>query len=153
MSVKKFLKSFKYAFSGVFNTVKGEQNMRVHLVVASLIIPFAYFFGISKTEWAILSLSIGFVFFAELINTAVEKLSDAVTKEKNEYIKFAKDAAAGAVVVSGITAICVGFALFGNLKKIADTLTYIITHKESMLLFLCLFIIDIIFIFRKGKIL
>ena len=55
--------------------------------MGNLIIPFAYFFGISNAEWATLVLAIGFVFFAELINTAIESLADAVTKENNEYIK------------------------------------------------------------------
>ena len=151
MSIKKFLRSFKYAFSGIFSAVRNEQNMRVHLVVASLIVPFAYFFGLSKSEWAVLALSIGFVVFAELVNTAVEKLSDAVTKEKNEYIKVAKDIAAGAVVVAAITAVCVGIALFGDVERIADALRYIITHAETMIIFLCLFIIDIILLFWKGK--
>lgn len=151
MSIKKLLKSFKYAFSGIVTAIKNEQNMRIHFVVGNLIIPFAYFFGISKAEWAMLVLAIGFVFFAELINTAVESLADAVTKEKNEYIKCAKDVAAGAVVISAITAICVGIALFGNAERIAETLVYIVTHIESIVIFLCLFIIDIILLFLKGK--
>ena len=151
MSIKKLLKSFKFAFSGIVTAIKNEQNMRIHFVVGNLIIPFAYFFGISNAEWATLVLAIGFVFFAELINTAVESLADAVTKEKNEYIKCAKDVAAGAVVISAITAICVGIALFGNAERIAETLVYIITHIESIVIFLCLFIIDIILLFLKGK--
>ena len=151
MSIKKLLKSFKYAFSGIVTAIKNEQNMRIHFVVGNLIIPFAYFFGISKAEWATLTLSIGFVIFAELVNTAVENLADAVTKENNEYIKCAKDVAAGAVVITAITAICVGIALFGDVKRIADTLTYIFTHSESIIIFLCLFIIDIILLFWKGK--
>ena len=151
MSIKKLLKSFKYAFSGIVTAIKNEQNMRIHFVVGNLIIPFAYFFGISKAEWAMLVLAIGFVFFAELINTAIESLADAVTKENNEYIKCAKDVAAGAVVISAITAICVGIALFGNAERIAETLVYIITHIESIVIFICLFIIDIILLFLKGK--
>ena len=74
-----------------------------------------------------------------------------IKKENNEYIKCAKDVAAGAVVITAITAICVGIALFGDVKRIADTLTYIFTHSESIIIFLCLFIIDIVILFWKGK--
>lgn len=148
MSIKRLVKSFKYALRGVLKTVKTEQNMRIHLVAANLIIAFARFFGISKAEWAMLFLSIGFVIFAEFINTALENLADAVTKEYNEFIKYAKDASAGAVIVSAITAVLVGIALFGDLERISAALYYIVTHVEALAVFLCLFIIDILFLIK-----
>ena len=73
------IKSFGYAFSGFAKAVKNERNLKIHLSVASLIIAFAYFFGLTRTEWAILFLAIGFVIASELFNTSVEWCADAVT--------------------------------------------------------------------------
>lgn len=148
LSIKRLVKSFKYALSGILRTVKFEQNMRIHITVANLIIAFAYFFGISKIEWAVLFFSIGFVIFAELINTAIERTADAVTEDYNDLIKYAKDAAAGAVIIAAITSMCIGVVLFGNFEKIISTLLYIVTHIHSLAVFLCLFILDIILLIK-----
>lgn len=151
LSVKRLIKSFKYAFSGILHTIKTEQNMRIHMVIASLIIFFAYFFGIKRTEWAVLFLAIGFVIFAEIINTAIERMSDALTNDYNINIKYAKDAAAAGVTVAAVIAITVGIALFGDALKIFNTITYIFTSKNAILAFLVLLILDILFLFRVGK--
>lgn len=132
MDIRKFLKSFKFAFLGLKNCIKTQQNMRVHLLVGSLICYFAYFFEISKIEWAILLMVIGFVLFAECVNTAVEALGDAVTKEENLNIKIAKDVSAGAVTISAITSLAVGICLFADGEKIVKTVTYIFTHWQTM---------------------
>ncbi len=151
MDIKKLLKSFGYAFSGLKECIKTEQNMRIHLVFASLIIYFAYFFGITKTEWAILIITIGFVVFAECVNTAVEALGDTITTEENKNIKIAKDISAGAVTVSAITSLLVGIALFGDGVKIVKTLTYIFTNWWAVSIGAAIFLADLVFICRKRK--
>ena len=151
MSIGRLIKSFKYAFSGILHTIKTEQNMRIHLVIANLIILFAYFFGITRIEWAVLFLTIGFVIFAEMVNTAIERMSDAVTKEYNINIKYAKDVAAAGVTIAAIVAVFVGIALFGDFVKIISTVTYIFTSSDALLVFLVLFIIDILFLFKTRK--
>lgn len=154
MDIKKLLKSFEYAFSGLKKCIKTEQNMRIHLTVASLIVYFAYFFGISRAEWAILFGVIGFVIVAECVNTAIEALGDAITKEENKHIKIAKDVSAGAVTVSAITSVVVGIALFGDGARILETITYIFTNWQVMGLGAVIFLMDIIFLWinRKGDI-
>ena len=128
-----------------------EPNMRIHIAVMSLILPFAWFFGLSRAEWGVLILSIGFVLAAELFNTSVEKVSDAVTEEYSEFIKLSKDISAGAVIVAAVTAVFVGVALFGDFKRIWETLTYIVTHIHAFIIFLIIFISDIYFLIRKNK--
>lgn len=151
MDIKKILKSFGYAFSGLRECIKTEQNMRIHLVVASLIVYFACFFGITKTEWAILIITIGFVVFAECVNTAVEALGDAITAEENKNIKIAKDVSAGAVTISAITSLLVGITLFGDGVKIVKTLTYIFTHWWAMGFGAVLIFLMFIFLGLKRK--
>ena len=151
MDIKKLLKSFGYAFSGLKECIKTEQNMRIHLSVASLIIYFACFFGITKIEWAILLITIGLVIFAECVNTAIEALGDAITKNENKYIKVAKDISAGAVTVLAITSVVVGIGLFGDDEKIIKTLTYIFTNWCAVSFGAVIFLADLVFICKKRK--
>ena len=152
MDIRKLLKSFKFAFSGIKRCVSTQQNMRIHLLFASLICYFAYFFGISKIEWAILLITIGFVIFAECINTAVEALGDAVTKDENFNIKVAKDVSAGAVTISAITSVLVGICLFGDGEKIVNTITYIFSHWQVMVVGAVILTVNFVnfWIYRKG---
>ncbi len=78
------------------------------MIAAVVVIFLGLFFNVTKTEWLILLLCIGVVLAAELFNTAIEELANAITQEQNERIGRAKDVAAGAVLVVAITAAVVG---------------------------------------------
>ncbi|MCH2199979.1 MAG: diacylglycerol kinase family protein [Flavobacteriales bacterium] len=113
MSDKKFslrdrLKSFSHAFRGINSSLLSEHNMWIHMIAAVVVIFLGLFFNVTTTEWLILLLCIGVVLAAELFNTAIEELANAITKEQNEKIGRAKDVAAGAVLVVAITAAVVG---------------------------------------------
>jgi diacylglycerol kinase (ATP) len=68
---------------------------------------------VSALEWAVLSLATGAVIAAEGLNTAVEKLADRVTTEREEAIRLLKDVSAGAVLASAIGAAGAALAIFG----------------------------------------
>lgn len=146
-----FKDSFKNAFAGFLTNVKNERNMRVHLSVANLIMVFAYFFGISKAEWAVLFIVIACVIGAELFNTAIENAVDTSTDEICETAKVAKDSAAAAVLFFSIVSIVVGFILFFDINKIGETLLYIFTNLKVFIVCLLIGIIDILFIIFGGK--
>ena len=110
--MKKLLKSFKYAFDGIYTGIKEEQNMKIHITIMILVIIFGIMLKISKIEWIICIILFGFVISMELINTAIENTVDLVTKEKNEHAKIAKDVAAGAVLVSAIASAIIGLIIF-----------------------------------------
>lgn len=110
--MKKVLKSFKYAFDGIFTGIKEEQNMKIHIIIMILVIIFGIMLKISKMEWIICIILFGLVISMELINTAIENTVDLVTKEKNEQAKIAKDVAAGAVLVSAIASAIIGLIIF-----------------------------------------
>lgn len=110
--MKKFLKSFVYAFNGIFTSIKNERNIKIHIVIMILVIIFGIILKISKTEWLICIILFGLVISMELINSAIEKVVDLVTKEKNEQAKIIKDTAAGAVLVTAIAAAIIGFLIF-----------------------------------------
>ena len=112
LKMKKLLKSFKYAFEGIFTGIKEEQNIKIHIAIMILVIIFGIILKINTTEWIICIALFGLVISMELINTAIENTVDLITKEKNEQAKIAKDVAAGAVLVSAIVAVIIGLIIF-----------------------------------------
>jgi len=106
------LKSFRYAFNGLKIAWKDEHNFRVHCVAAVAALILSYILQISIYEWIAIIFSIGFVFVCELLNTALENLSDFVCPENNPNIKRIKDIAAAAVMISSLTAALTGLIIF-----------------------------------------
>jgi diacylglycerol kinase len=104
--------SFQNAFKGIWTAITTQTNLRIHFLIASLIIGLSVYFEVSHTELLLLILTIGMVMIAELVNTSIEFLCDAVTLEHNEYIKYAKDVAAGSVLLSAIFATLIGAIIF-----------------------------------------
>jgi diacylglycerol kinase len=111
--MKPFLRSFRFAFSGIGYALRTQRNARVHVVIACLVIAAGIYFRISAVEWAVLALTIGFVFSAEMLNTVAELAVDLLTQHYHPMAKVAKDVGAGAVLVAAIAAAGVGVAIFG----------------------------------------
>ena len=86
------------AFRGVWDAILDEAHLRFHLVAAFYVLLFSPFFELSAAQYAVLVLLIAAVLSAELFNTAIENVCDAMTHEKHENIRLAKDIAAGAVL-------------------------------------------------------
>jgi diacylglycerol kinase (ATP) len=105
-------KSFGYAFQGIGRTIRDERNIKIHLAATVLVVIFGLAFNISMTEWFVCLILFGLVISLELVNTAVEATVDLVTEEKKPLAKKAKDAAAGAVLVSAIFAGIIGCMIF-----------------------------------------
>lgn len=109
---KNIFKSFKYAFEGILTSLKAERNMKIHFTIMIFVIILGIILKISKIEWIICIVLFGFVISLELVNTAIENTVDLITQEKNPKAKIAKDVAAGAVLISAITAAVIGLIIF-----------------------------------------
>lgn len=107
------LTSFKYAFAGLWYVVRTQRNARIHLSVTAVVVVLGLCLGLSWTEWAIIALTIGLVLAAEAFNTVAEAAVDLVTAEYHPLAKIAKDVAAGAVLLTAITAAIVGLLILG----------------------------------------
>ena len=112
LSIKRLTKSFGYAFKGIDDVIKHEPNMKIHVVVAILVVIMAFILKVSIIEWIILVLLIGAVLAAETINTTIENLVDMYTKEYDEKAKIVKDTAAGTVLILAITSAIIGLIIF-----------------------------------------
>ncbi len=104
--------SFRYAFAGLAHAFRTQRNMKVHASIAAAVCIAGAAFGVTRAEWEVLALTIGFVVHAEVMNTAVEAVVDRASPELHPLARVAKDCAAGAVVVSVITAVVVGAVIF-----------------------------------------
>ena len=111
-SIKKRIKSFGFAVKGLRILIKEEHNARIHLFIAGVVIVASIGFGISAFEWMAIILAIGFVFAAEIINSAIENMADFTSPEKDERIKKIKDLSAAGVLVSAVTAFAIGLLVF-----------------------------------------
>ena len=118
------MKSFKYAFHGIFETIRTQRNMRVHLCFAFYVIIAGFVTHISAAEWAAVLICIGLVMALECLNTSIESLCDTVHPEKTEGIRITKDAAAGAVLCSALASAVVGGIVFFNEQKVTAALQF-----------------------------
>ncbi len=111
-SLKERSKSFKYAIEGIITFFKGEHNARIHLAATIAVIGLSIIFPVSRMEVIVLIFAVGFVWVAEIFNTAIEKMADFISKETNPAIKTIKDLSAAAVLVSAIIAVITGCLVF-----------------------------------------
>ena len=149
--MKKVINSFINAVMGIYSALRSERNLRFHFAVANLIIIFAYFFGLTKSEWAILILAIAGVMTAELINTGIENAVDTATNEYSETAKLAKDVSAGAVLLCAVFALIIGFILFFDIERVFKTLEYIFTNPIILVPCLLVGIFDVLIVVFGGK--
>lgn len=113
-SIKKNLKSFKYAFQGIKFLVKEENNFRYHLLAAVVAVALGFYLQVTTTEWLVIITMIGLVLMAEAFNTSLEKLIDILHPELHPKVGKAKDIAAGAVLIIAIAAAIVGITIFAG---------------------------------------
>ena len=108
----KQLTSFKHAFNGLLSVFMSERNFRIHIIAIIIVSIAGYFLAINIEEWLAIILTFMIVTVVEILNTAIEKLSDIVSPDYNEKIKYIKDISAGAVLLSAIGAVAVGLIIF-----------------------------------------
>lgn len=110
----KLWKSFGYAWKGLKSAFAEQPNFRIHILAATVVVTLGFYFNISSIDWIILSILIAMVIAAELFNTALESLTDLITREQHPLAGKAKDVAAAAVLVLSIVSAIVGFIIFAK---------------------------------------
>lgn len=109
---KRLTNSFKYAFEGIVQAYIGEQNLKIHSVIACLVIIFGFILKISYTEWLICLVLIGLVLMAEFFNTSIEYLVDLVSPDIHPLAKATKDTASAGVLMMAIISAIIGLTIF-----------------------------------------
>ena len=113
-SIIKRAKSFSHAGRGLLVFIKTTHNSWIHIAVLVIVVVLGLYFKITNTEWIALIIVSGFVLASEAINTAIEIDIDLTSPEYHPYARDTKDVAAGAVLISAVTAVIVGVLVFGH---------------------------------------
>ena len=114
------LKAFRNAFNGMRYFFLHERNGKIQLCVAAAVVALAVGLGVSTTDWIAMLLCIAMVLGLEMLNSALEKLSDLVQEDFHPVIKTVKDVAAAAVLFVSLISIVIGCIVF--LPKIIQLL-------------------------------
>lgn len=109
---KRLIKSFTYAFRGLNKIFREEQNLRLQAIVGIIIIIIAFVLGVKPIEWCLIILAIFIVILLEIMNSAVERITDVLKPRIHTYVKEIKDIMAAGVMLSGLMAIIVGLIIF-----------------------------------------
>lgn len=112
ITLKRLVKSFRYAFKGLWKTLKEEQNLQVQGILGLVAIIMAGYFRVSRLEWAMLVFIIGLVIIMEIVNSAVERAADVLKPRIDSYVKEIKDIMAAAVMLASIIAVIIGLIIF-----------------------------------------
>lgn len=111
MNIEKFIHSFGFAFEGLKFAVTLDQNVRLHLVVGTIVLIASILLKVPKVELLFVVFAIFFVIISEMINTAIEEMTNLIKKEHSHEARIAKDIAAGSVLLSALFATVVGIAV------------------------------------------
>ena len=111
-SIKKRIKSFRYAFAGLRVLFREEHNARIHAFAAICVVIAGFVFRISAYEWIAVTIVIGMVLSAEAINSSLERTADFVKAERDDRKRDIKDLGAAAVLLTAIAAAIVGLIIF-----------------------------------------
>jgi diacylglycerol kinase len=107
------LKAIRIALRGIAIAWLQERHMKLHSLAALVVALLAWFSGVDAISWAVLMLCVGLVVSLELMNSALERLSNRVTIETDPLIRDAKDMSAAAVLAASIFAAIVGIIVLG----------------------------------------
>jgi len=114
MKQQTLVESFNSAMEGFIYVFKSQRNMRLHFIIGLSALLLGLFLNFTYIELIVLCLTIAFVLFAEMFNTALEHTIDIVKEEFHPLARIVKDICAGAVLLSAMSAVIVGYILFTN---------------------------------------
>ena len=151
MKLKKLVDSFNHAIDGVIYTARTQRNMKIHLFAALVVLIACFCFDISKDQFLILAITITMVIGAEIINTAIEAAIDMTTNYYHPLAKVAKNASAGAVLVTAINALIVGYIIFWDkLSQFSYEVVHKVKNSQPYTIFIVLVIVSIATIIAKA---
>jgi diacylglycerol kinase (ATP) len=112
-----FRSSSKLAAKGILYLFLYHRNMRIIFITGILAFILGIILQLRGIELAALCITITLVFIAEIFNTAIELMMDAITEKYHTKVKLIKDIAAAVVVLAALNSLAVGYILF--VRKLA----------------------------------
>ncbi|MCC6444852.1 MAG: diacylglycerol kinase [Armatimonadetes bacterium] len=120
MRRRHILDSFRHALDGIVHVFQTQRHMRYHVLTVLMVLTIGLLYRLDSRDMLLLLFTVSLVLITEMFNTAVEVMIDLFNPAFHPLAKIAKDIAAGAVLISSINAVVVGFFLFvynGRLQR------------------------------------
>jgi diacylglycerol kinase len=105
--------SFKNAFAGIVWALQTQPNFRIHVTLSLIAILLGLWLGITFLEMTVIVFTIILGLSSEMINTAIEAMTDLITTEYHKEAKIAKDVAAGMMLMTAIGAVLIACFVYG----------------------------------------
>lgn len=135
---EKYRNSFKHAFAGIGRIIKNERNIKIHLLVAIIVLPvIIFYYNFSAIELAIVLTSMAIVIVVEIVNTLIERILDHLHPENHERVALIKDGGAGAVLAAALFSIIIGLILI--IPHIVTILDWVIAGILTAVILIILF--------------
>lgn len=145
-----FVESANNAIIGILLSFKNERNLRIHFIAAIFVLAGGLWLGVSRLELVLLLLAITFVFMAEMLNTTIEVLTNAFVDGENPSAQFAKDVAAGSVLIAVIGAVAVGYLVFfDRLKSLEPPFIHEVKSMPVHVVVVCLILVMMVTLILK----
>ena len=134
ISLRRFSASFQHAMEGVLDAYRSQRHMRVHFVFMASNAVLALIYKLNAVEVALVTVATALVVSMEMMNTVVEAIINLVCETYHPVARFAKDVAAGAVLVAAGNAVIVAICIYGNPERLGRLRDVWLTgtfHDES----------------------
>jgi len=129
--------SFRHAFIGIGRIIKNERNIKIHLLIALIVLPtIIFYFNFSVVELAIVLTFMALVVVTEIVNTLIEKILDHLHPESHETVALIKDGGAGAVLAAALFSVVIGLILI--IPHITTTLDWIVAGTLTLIVLIIL---------------
>ncbi len=151
MRSRSLLWSFNYAIEGIVYALRTQRNMRLHILAATIVLASAVVFHVTRFELIAVLITISLVLVAELANTALEAAVDVSVDRYDPMAKVAKDVAAGAVLISSLNALAVGYLVFfARVRLVLDSGLVVVRQSSASLTVLALALTGTIVLIVKA---
>jgi diacylglycerol kinase (ATP) len=114
------LASFRFAIEGIMHTFRTQRNMRFHFFAIITVLLAGTLLRLQRADMFALLFASSLVVILEMVNTSIETVVDMITDSYRPAAKYAKDVAAGAVLIAAINAVVVGGVVFGNSVRLIE---------------------------------
>ena len=110
--IRKHTVSFRNAFGGLFYALKTQPNFQIHFLLSFIAVLVGSLIEITRTEMIVIILMIIIGLITEMLNTAIESVTDLITTEWRKEAKIAKDVSAGMMLLTAIGACVIAGIIF-----------------------------------------
>ena len=111
-NLSSFFGGFVYAAQGLAEAIRTQFNIRFHFVATLIALGMSVYYSLSMMEWCFIILAIAIVWIAELLNTAIEYVTDFVSPEYNSIAGKVKDIAASSALIAAVASAAIGLMIF-----------------------------------------